>query len=273
MVDWEDRIGEDPDIVESAPRLEISGRFLLARVGAVLRRRRRFTLTLAFVVMVMVLAGVFVSGRASVNPAFAQTTDIPQSLLAAARNAPGSYQPSPQQLTGVPLLSQRGRPELVYAGPENCPDCATINWALAIALSRFGTFTGVRPIRSQAVGVLRADDTWSFIGARYVSDYLVFAVSTNGLLIVDQSVNAAPEQEGVASGFIASSGDLALDFANQSVWLGPLFPPNLLANRTWTQIAALLRSPSGRPVLAGADNIITAICRLTHNEPASACGR
>jgi hypothetical protein len=108
MVDWEDRIGEDPDIVESAPRREISGRFLLARVGAVFRRRRRLTLTLAFVVMVMVLAGVLVSSRASVNPAFAQTTDVPQSLLAAARNAPASYQPSPRQLTGVPLLSKDG---------------------------------------------------------------------------------------------------------------------------------------------------------------------
>jgi len=273
MVDWEDRIGEGPDIVESAPRCEISGRFLLARVGAVFRRRRRITLTLAFVVMVMVLAGVLVSGRASVNPALAQTTDVPQSLLAAARDAPGSYQPSPQQLTGVPLLSKNGKPELVYAGAENCPDCATINWALVIALSRFGTFTGVRAIRSQPAGVLRADDTWSFIGASYVSDYLVFTVNTRGLLIVDQSVNTAPEQEGFALGFIASSGDLALDFANQSLWLGPLFPPNLLANRTWNQIAALLRSPSGRPVLAAADNIITAICRLTDDKPASACTR
>jgi hypothetical protein len=131
----------------------------------------------------------------------------------------------------------------------------------------------VRAIRSQPAGVLRADDTWSFIGASYVSDYLVFTVNTRGLLIVDQSVNTAPEQEGFALGFIASSGDLALDFANQSLWLGPLFPPNLLANRTWNQIAALLRSPGGRPVLAAADNIITAICRLTHDKPASACTR
>jgi hypothetical protein len=243
------------------------------RIGAVFRWRPRLTLGLAFVVMVLVLVGVIVSGRTSVNPALAQTTDVSQSLLAAARNAPGSYQPSPQVLDNTPLLSKDGKPELVYGGTENCPDCATVNWALVIALSRFGTLTGVRAIRSRPFGVLRADDTWSFTDARYVSDYLVFTVDPGGLLVVNQSVDAASEQEGFASAFIAPDNDLALDFANQSVWLGPLFPPNLLANRTWDQTAALLRSPGGRPILAGADNIIAAICHLTHDKPASACSR
>jgi hypothetical protein len=37
------------------------------------------------------------------------------------------------------------------------------------------------------------------------------------------------------------------------------------------RLTSLLRSPGERPVLAAADNIIAAICGLTHNRPASAC--
>lgn len=260
MVEWEALDDEGPDIVESAPsRL----RPIAASLGSVLRRRPRLTLVVALSVAVLMTVVGVVASRTPVNPALAQTTNVPRSLLAAAHNARGSYQPSPIALVGVPPLSADGKPELVYTGTENCPDCATVNWALVVALSRFGTLSGMREIRSQAVGVLRADDTWSFTRASYDSSYLSLTVAAT-----------SPETGGthLAAAFIASSDDAALDFANRSVWSGPLFPPNLLADRSWNQIAALLREPGGRPVLAAADNIIAAICRLTHDQPATACG-
>lgn len=262
MVDWEDRLGwaggdgEVLDVVESGRR-RVPSRRIAGRVRATLRRRPRLTLAAALVVALVATVVGILASIAPVNPALAQTTDVRASLLAAAREAPGTYQPSPVSQEPARPLSQNGKPEIVYTGIENCPDCATVSWALAIALSRFGTFGGVREIRSQAIGVLHADDTWSFTRASYSSDYLSFTVG-------------APSQ--AAAAFVQSSDDAALDFANRSVWSGPLFPPNLLADRTWDQIAALLREPGGRPVLAAADNIIAAICRLTHDQPATACG-
>ena len=280
MMDWEDEAG--PDIVESAPH-RVPGSYSsaevrtatlrsLGRLGVSLRRHPRIALAggLAAVVLAT-LTGALVSGGTPADPAFVRATNVPQFMLDAARNAPGGYRPWPQPPADAQPLSEHGKPELVYSGAENCPDCATISWALAVALSRFGTFSGVRAIRSQPVGVLRADDTWSLSGASYDSDYLAFSVDISGLPIFDRSVRAVPEQERLASALAASSNGPALDFANRSVWSGPLFPPNLLANRTWDEIAALLRAPGGRPVLAAADNIIAAICQLTHDRPASAC--
>jgi hypothetical protein len=259
MVDWEDRLGwaggDGEDVVESGRR-RVPARRIASSVGAGLRRRPRLTLAAGLAVALVATAAGMLASMTPVNPALAQTTDLRASLLAAARNAPGSYRPSPVSLANVRPLSQDGKPVLVYTGIENCPDCATVGWALAIALSRFGTFSGVREIRSQAVGVLHADDTWSFTHASYSSDYLSFTV-------------AVPSQ--TAAAFVESSDDAAIDFANRSVWSGPLFPPNLLAGRTWSQIAALLRSPSERPVLAAADNLIAAICGLTHDQPVADC--
>lgn len=257
MVDWEDRLGwEDAEDVVESGRPRVPVRPIVSHMATVLRRHPRVTLSVVATAAAVATVVGLLASMTPVNPALAQTLDVPHSLLTAARDAPGSYQPSPVSLAGVHPLARDGKPEVVYTGIENCPDCATVNWALAIALSRFGTFSGVREIRSQTVGVLRTDDTWSFTRASYRSDYLSFTVAT-------------PSQASAA--FIEAGDDAALDFANRSVWSGPLFPPNLLADRTWSQITALLRSPGGRPVLAAADNIIAAICDLTRDRPASAC--
>jgi hypothetical protein len=53
-----------------------------------------------------------------------------------------------------------------------------------------------------------------------------------------------------------------------------IYDPQVLAGRTWSQIAAALRDPSS-PVAQDADgaaNYLTAgICKITNNTPASVC--
>ena len=49
-------------------------------------------------------------------------------------------------VTGSPLTA-KGRPEVLCVGTEYCPYCAAQSWALIVALSRFGMFTGLRTIR------------------------------------------------------------------------------------------------------------------------------
>src|SRR5205814_1816051 len=45
--------------------------------------------------------------------------------------------------TGDVLTGASGKPQVLYVGGEFCPFCAAERWPLIIALSRFGTFTGL----------------------------------------------------------------------------------------------------------------------------------
>jgi hypothetical protein len=60
---------------------------------------------------------------------------------------------------------------VLYAGAEYCPFCAAERWALATALSRFGTFTNLGTTAS-AGGQEYAPNTatLSFHGATYTSN-------------------------------------------------------------------------------------------------------
>ena len=45
-----------------------------------------------------------------------------------------------QEIAGAPLLTVNGKPAVIYLGAISCPYCAENRWAMALALSRFGTF-------------------------------------------------------------------------------------------------------------------------------------
>ena len=71
-----------------------------------------------------------------------------------------------------PTLAVGGKLRLVYVGAEYCPWCALMRWPLVMALSRFGTFSGLKVTSSAA-----SDGdipTLSFLGAHFTSRYLVF---------------------------------------------------------------------------------------------------
>jgi len=48
---------------------------------------------------------------------------------------------------GQPLTAG-GKPEVLYVSTQYCPYCAAENWALLVALGRFGVFSDVSEIRS-----------------------------------------------------------------------------------------------------------------------------
>jgi hypothetical protein len=66
------------------------------------------------------------------------------------------------------------KPEIVYAGAEYCPFCAVTRWPLAIALLRFGSFTGLEQSGSSLYDLFPGTRTLSFATARYSSPYLAF---------------------------------------------------------------------------------------------------
>jgi Domain of unknown function (DUF929) len=65
-----------------------------------------------------------------------------------------------------------------------------------------------------------------------------------------------------------------IDFANKYAITAPIYDPQVLQGKTWSQIAADLHNPSS-PVAQGAigaaNYITAAICKITGGQPGSVC--
>ncbi len=277
----------DPDVIEFSPakparparkRLLIGG----AAAGVII------------VAAVVVLVGIKPGGNGSAegqgNPApaglVAQVTSVPAGLAEAVGDGHGQVTGRPVLVTGSPLEAN-GKPEVLFVGSEYCPYCAAERWALVVALSRFGTFTGLRTIRSGNYQPYPDLATWTFYGSAYASRYLTFVpVETRSNVLVSRTAN--PENRGsyttlqkltgaeqaILNRYDRTGSVPFVDFGNRSVIVGSSFDPMVLQQQTWSQIAAALRnpaSPAGQAILGAANYITAAICRLTGDRPASAC--
>jgi hypothetical protein len=89
-------------------------------------------------------------------------------------NSVGVYgQQLPMTVTkGQVELKSGALPQMVYVGGEFCPYCAMSRWAFVAALSRFGTFSGLK-VTSSATGDGNIP-TFSVLGSTFTSKYLVF---------------------------------------------------------------------------------------------------
>ena len=104
-----------------------------------------------------------------------QVEDVPVStLVAAAKSAPAGTTPAQALPASTKLLMVDGKPEILYIGAEYCPFCAAERWALVMALSKFGTFTGLKGTSSSAIDTNPSTPTFSFYGSTYKSPYISF---------------------------------------------------------------------------------------------------
>jgi hypothetical protein len=186
----------------------------------------------------------------------------------------GTVTTEPAPVSSQPPLTSGGKPEMLYIGAEFCPYCAVERWAMAEALSKFGTFTGIGEVRS---GTTDGDyASLDFSKASYSSPYLSFVPVENedrnrNLL---QQVTSA--QNAIWKALSPSGqGFPFIDFGNKLALAGN-FPldPSVLGTSDQQQIAAQLNDPSSaiaKTVSGGANDDIAAICNMTNNKPASVC--
>ena len=59
-------------------------------------------------------------------------------------------------------------------GAEYCPYCAAERWSMIVALSRFGTFSGLSTVHSSTTDTPSNISTFTFHGSSYTSKYLTF---------------------------------------------------------------------------------------------------
>lgn len=257
-------------------------------------RRRRFLVAGGSVAVVLALAGTLIAvklGQSPARPAAApaagprtiaqvqrQVTSVPAAALdtVGAGTATGL-----SAANGQPPLTADGKPELLYMGGQFCPFCAAERWALAAAVSRFGTLSGLGLIHSSPADTDPSTPTLSFEHARYTSRYLAFVPVEWFGQAADPGTpfghvylqRPTAQQQALFSQYGGGSIPF-VDVGNRYFLPQVQYDPAALAGLTWTQVAAAMHDPSS-PVardIDGAANVITAaICGLTGGQPGGVC--
>ena len=259
--------------------------------------RRRKLVAVGGVALVLVLvASLVVAKLAGVGTAkAAKTTSATASLTSAIASAsPGleslgaGTASNPPTAIKATALTVGGKPRIMYVGAEYCPFCAAQRWVVAVALSRFGTWSGLGQTTSAAGDVYPNTPTLSFHGAQLTSSYVTFTgaeTTTNqpltggGYQALDtlsaadtalvKKYNAAPYVAASSAGSIPF-----IDIGGDFISSGASYTPQLLSGKTQAQVAAALKVPTDpiAQAIGGAANVLTAaICKTTNNQPAAVC--
>jgi hypothetical protein len=302
--------GLDEASMGKASRTKVDGsrREKIAAQRAAARRaeqRRRILIASGSVVVVLAIVLAFVviklNSKSPSGPSSAsngptgsaltavidQTTSVPASTLDAVGK--GAFAGQIQTISGNPTpLASGGKPEMFYAGAEYCPYCGVTRWSMIVALSRFGTFSGLQTVHSSSTDVYPNTPSWTFYKSTYTSKYLTFAPVELQTNIPDPSNNPpytnlqtpTSAQQALlnkydTTPYTSEAGSIPfIDFGNKYLSIGTPFIPQVLDGLSWSTIAADLHNPNSAVAKAvdGTANYITAaICKMTGNQPASAC--
>jgi hypothetical protein len=263
------------------------------------QRRRRLTWfglpVLLVVLVVAALVVVKVSGvgdRPVAQPAVAgaaadQVVTAVSSVPAAVLDQVGAGTGiTPPKRIDAPALTADGKPRVLYVGAEYCPYCAAERWAVVVAMSRFGTYSGLGETASAAQDVFPSTPTLSFHGASFTSPTVAFTgvetesneVSGSGYAPLD-ALSPADEQlfsTYNAPPYVESGGSIPfVDIGGRYLISGASFTPQVLHGMTHAQVAAALSDPTSPVAVSvdGAANVVTAaVCATTAQMPAAVCG-
>ena len=202
---------------------------------------------------------------------------VPAATLDAVGSPASVVPPTTVGGNGAIMRGADGKPVITYIGAEYCPYCAAERWALAVALSRFGTFSHLSGTHSGTADVYPNTQTLSFYGSSYSSTYVDFVPveeATNqqvgGTYQTLQTPTAA--QSSLMSTYDAAGSIPFLDIANRYVITGASYSPQVLQGLSRQQIAAQLSDPSSpvaQAIDGTANEITAAITRVTGSQPAS----
>jgi hypothetical protein len=244
-------------------------------------------LVIAVIATMILIKATGSSGPAARSGSATGTTALPASVLASLSVSPatldsvgspaGVVPPSTVSGSGAILRGANGKPVVTYIGAEYCPYCAAERWGLAVALSRFGTFSHLSGTHSASADVYPNTQTLSFYGSSYSSPYVDFQPveettnqSVGGAYQALQTPTAA--QSSLLTTYDAAGSIPFLDVGNKYVITGASYSPQVLQGLSREQIAAQLNNPSSPVAQAidGTANYITAaISKVTGSQPSS----
>ena len=261
------------------------------------RRRRVAVAVAAIVVVALAVVGLVaakVAGVGSGTDRVAAASDAAAAVVREVTQVPAATLDEvgagtttmPPGVIDAPDLTADGKPQVLYVGAEFCPFCAAERWPLVVALSRFGTWSGLSETESAADDVYPRTKTLSFHGATYESDLLTFTgveTSTNTrvdgryepldvLSARDQRTFDTYAQPPYTTG---PAGAIPfLDIGGRYALAGASFQPDVLTGKSQRQIAAALRTPENEisQAVNGSANVLTAaLCEVTGGRPTQVC--
>jgi hypothetical protein len=205
-------------------------------------------------------------------------------------NFPSAAQPvsPPIKLSNQKPLTLQGKsPAMLFYGAEYCPYCAAERWAVVAALSRFGTWSGLKITASSHTDVYAETHTFSFVNATFTSPYLSFFSVEQYTNIPSGSAyttlqNPTKEEEAViVAGQKSIPGSTPgqvgfpfINIGNVSLISGATYNPGILSVLSWTNIAGGLddaTNPVTQSIVGTANYITASICASTKGAPASVC--
>ncbi|HEY5103900.1 MAG TPA: DUF929 family protein [Acidimicrobiales bacterium] len=204
---------------------------------------------------------------------------------------------APQAVKSQPILTEKSStgttvPEVLYIGAEYCPYCAAQRWSTIIALSRFGTWSGLGNMTSSAIDQYPNTPTFTFVKATFKSKYVAFTGVEEQKNYVDPATsNYATLQTPTAAeaalvkkydtpkyikGLTASQGNPIpfMTFANKFLVAGASYSPTTLTGSSRSAIASGLSnaaSPITAAIIASANYQTAAICSVTKQQPSAVC--
>jgi hypothetical protein len=261
-------------------------------------RRRRLVVAAAAIAAVAVIVGALVVAKLSgAGDDSTQATGSTGAAAAVVRDATsvsattldkigaGGEQAVPKAIDATDLKAD-GKPRVVYVGAEYCPFCAAERWPVVVALSRFGTWSGLGATASGTQDVFPGTETLSFHGASYTSDHVSFTgVETRGnqisngqyepldsLSAADQKLFETYDRPPYTS---SEAGSIPfIDIAGRYVSSGATYSPEILKGMSRAQIAAALSDPTdpvAKAVGSSANVLTAAICEATGGQPTNVC--
>ena len=289
----------------SRTKVDATRREKIAAQRAAERRaeqRRRILIASGSIIAVIAVVVAFIVIKANNKPATSSSNGPTGSALASVvskvTNVPastldkigsGSFTGKIQPVSGGTPLTSGGKPEMLYMGAEYCPYCAAERWSMIVALSRFGTFSGLSTIHSSTTDTPSNISTFTFHGSSYTSKYLTFTPVEMQTNVVDPSTGNYPvlekptaAQQALLTKYDAppyvSSADAGaipfIYFGGKYLSVGATYAPTVLNGKSWDQIASALSDPNSaiaKAIGGSANHITAAICKMTGNQPASAC--
>ena len=266
-----------------------------ASVNAKKRNRRIVTISIVVAIIAVVVVLVLLVEASNQDPLSSyigqpvsssilqQLTGVSDSTLSKV-GLPSTVTP-PAAVSGTPLTSG-GKPVILYVGGEFCPYCAVERWSIIIALSHFGNFSGLEYMQSSSYDVNANTPTFTFVDASYTSSYINFTAreeldrNTATLQTLNSFVSSVYSQYGTCAATGGAGGIPFVDIANAYVVnCGSQFnagtgSPADIAGDNWTQVSSQLNtasSPVAQVIDVAANTLITAICKVDGEQPASVC--
>jgi hypothetical protein len=245
------------------------------------------------VVLVVVLLVVLLLPPGNGLQSVSSPTKVPASVLSAVTDpglhafatvGEGGQEGELSRLTGTkPLTDSAGKTEVIYVGGEFCPYCAGERWSMIMALSRFGTFTGLKEMSSSSTDTDPSTSTFTFVDNTYTSQTVDFMPveeedqNQNPLQTPSASVEqifTTYDQQPYSDSAAGEPGFPFLDIGGDYVLYQTGFDPAMLQGLSWKQIATdlgNLKSPVTLAIVGNANFLSAAICLADSNQPSSVC--